>query len=88
MRIKSGNNSFLLALSEVGAIKKSYYLKVRKGLFKLREESGQLVLEYILILVLSVAIAFLLVSLTNFSGGPVIGWWKKALLFIGNDLST
>lgn len=54
----------------------------------LSDERGQIVVEYMLLLLVSVLIAGLLLKLTNISGGPVVGWWKKALEFIGADLSS
>ena len=60
----------------------------QKALKTLRDERGQIVMEYILLLLVSVVIAGILLKLTDISGGPIVGWWKKALEFIGADLST
>lgn len=60
----------------------------RKFLQKIKDERGQIVLEYMFLLLISVVIATSLLKLTNISDGPVLGWWKKALEFIGKDLST
>ena len=65
------------------------YLKAKKVLTAMRDdEKGQFVIEYVLLLLVSVAIATALITLVKLPSGPVIGWWKKVLEFIGNDLST
>ena len=64
------------------------YLKAKKVISVMKEEKGQFVIEYVLLLLVSVAIATVLITLIKLPNGPVIGWWKKVLVFIGNDLST
>lgn len=64
----------------------------QKAIQRIRDKKGQIIVEYILILAVSVIIALALANLTKL-GDPheqrsFIGLWKKALQFIGNDLSS
>ncbi|MBC6415924.1 MAG: hypothetical protein GDA46_05995 [Bdellovibrionales bacterium] len=54
-------------------------------------QSGQVIVEYILLLVVSTAIALLfinLVSVDSSKGSPLFGYWKHLLEVLGSDIST
>ena len=57
---------------------------------KFKGEKGQLIIEYVLLLLVSVVIATLLLQLIKIDGdkGPAINLWIEILKFIGNDIST
>lgn len=58
--------------------------------FKSRKK-GQVIVEYILLLVISTVIALALINLVAVSPGqssPVFGYWKKLLEVIGSNIST
>lgn len=55
------------------------------------QPKGQVIVEYILLLVISTALALLLVKLVSVEPGkntPVFQYWKHLLEVIGNDIST
>ena len=52
-------------------------------------KKGQVIVEYILLLVVSVVIALILINLTNITTDSVISKsWKKMLKIIAEDIST
>ena len=58
---------------------------------KLKGEKGQLIIEYVLLLLVSVVIALALLKLIKTPAGaegPVIELWIEMLKFIGEDIST
>ena len=58
---------------------------------KFKGEKGQLIIEYVLLLLVSVVIALALLKLIKTPAGaegPVIELWIEMLKFIGEDIST
>ena len=66
----------------------------KKTRFKKRctqNQKGQVIVEYILLLVVSTTLALLLINLVTVDPGknsPVFGYWKKIIEVIGADIST
>ena len=56
-----------------------------------QNQKGQVIVEYILLLVVSTTLALLLINLVTVEPGknsPVFGYWKKIIEVIGADIST
>ena len=54
-------------------------------------QKGQVIVEYILLLVVSTALALLLINLVSInsdSPGPFFNYWKNLLVVIGADISA
>ena len=55
-------------------------------------KKGQVIVEYILLLVISTVIALVLINLVSVipgtPGSPVLNYWKHLLEVIGQDIST
>ena len=51
-------------------------------------QKGQIVVEYMLILLVGMLVATALITLVEFPGGSFIKWWRVVLQAIGADLST
>ena len=55
----------------------------------LLNEKGQLVVEYVLLLLISVALALVIVQLVNLdSEGVLFNYWSRILKIIAEDIST
>lgn len=71
--------------------KASKHLFYSKDLLKMRfvkNQSGQIIVEYILLLVLSVTLAVALSKLASLSDSPLLNFWTKILKVIAEDIST
>lgn len=58
----------------------------------IKSEKGQVIVEYVLLLLISTAIALTLIALTEVGPGadnrPVFKYWEHLLKEIGEDIST
>ena len=66
-------------------------LKLLSSNKRIGQAKGQVIVEYVLLLVLSTALALLLINLVSVEPGkntPVFRYWKHLLEVIGNDIST
>ena len=55
---------------------------------KTTNKKGQIVVEYMLILLVGMVVATILITLVDFPGGSFIKWWRVVLQAMGADLST
>lgn len=57
---------------------------------KAKEEKGQVIVEYILLLVISVVLALALINFVRVDGGAsiVFSYWKNLLIVVGQDISS
>ena len=57
----------------------------------IHQKKGQVIVEYILLLLVSTMMALLLIRLVSVepeAGSPVFKYWENLLRVIGNDIST
>lgn len=54
----------------------------------LNNSQGQIIVEYILLLVVSVALAVIVLKVTDLEEGPFLNFWTKSITVIGEDIST
>jgi len=76
-------NRFLCYTNDVNLVKD--FLK------QITDESGQVIVEYVLLLAVSVVMALLLIQLVTVDpskNSPVFRYWKNLLEAIGRDQST
>ena len=52
------------------------------------KQKGQVIVEYVLLLVVSTVIALLLIQFVSLDSGPFFEYWKKLLEVVGEDIST
>lgn len=55
---------------------------------KLNNSYGQIIVEYILLLLVSIVIAVAILKLTNLEESPFLRFWIKTTNVIGEDVST
>lgn len=57
----------------------------------IRSKKGQVIVEYIFLLLISVVISLLLIKLVTLDpkqGSPLFNYWRHVLQVIGQDIST
>ena len=57
----------------------------------LQDEEGQVIVEYILLILVSTIMALLLINLVSVDpskNSPVFGYWRHLIEVIGSDIST
>ena len=66
---------------------------LKSGFYKqfLKNQKGQVIVEYILLLVVSTVLALILINLVTVDpskNSPVFSYWRRLLEVIGEDIST
>ena len=61
---------------------------LRKKLLFLNHPSGQVIVEYILLLLVSSVMAMALVNFVSTTDGPFFNYWKNLIKVIAEDIST
>ncbi len=68
-----------------------YRLFIKNIWVSTHNNKGQVIIEYILLLIVSTSIALVFVNLVSVQASdlsPVFKYWRNLLIFIGRDIST